>query len=1113
MYGTSQVTRWVQKHTKALGIAVWLLLFILVAETLPTFPASNAQDPLFPNQPTQPNTLNGDAAEITSLGFLQTGQIDFSISFNVRNSHALDNFIARSHEQNFGVQPALTEQQFEAYYSPPQADYNRVIAFLSANNLSVTQTFSNRLLLVAEGSVSDVQRAFDTQIGLYSYGNTTFYKSVDDVAVPAALGTCGIAGININSFPMEPSLSRAPEASGVNPSGLTSNQPPSAFRDAYGVTNAIQNGWNGTGTTIAIVDAYGDPTIVSDVAAFNTYYGLPPLSLTIAGTGGSNSGWATETALDVEWAHAMAPGAAIRLQVTPSNSWINLMGAVNTLITLPDPPDVISLSFGGTEFDSYYSYIFTAAVAKGIKVYVSTGDDGAYNKEVSLSVNYPASDPNVIAVGGTTLYSNTVQGTDQYYEYGWSGSGGGYSTIFPEPSYQTNAGIPDQSHRRAIPDVSLNADPYSGVTIFVNGAQDPHTWGGTSLSAPLMAGISAVALNQGLNLDNNAFYGLYSPTDRYNLAFHDVYKSGYNDYHSVHTGWDAVTGLGTINLQNFATTISTSSGLTLTSQSLSTSSVVLGQTFSLNYNVNNPNSTSALTQICLGASIRPHGTLTSTNNTSNDIYVNLQGGSSTQTRQFTTSTSLTPGYYDVLWEVWMGPHGYGNLLCSSGWLSNQVWLADHTITFQTNPTVFAGSAPSIIFNSSPYVNGQGVDCTNADYQITANAPSDYRFVQWSYSGTSTDGVYVAYPTVNSTTVHVAGCGWLKVVYQAKITFQTNFLQGGGTITCNGVGYTNGQTAWVTNLPPDYSNQINVTATPPDGVQFSSWNMTGMLTVDNATSSTTTLAITGPGTLQANFVDTTPPSTPSPDDGESGWHTSNGLIMFWAPCTDAGSGVAGYFWNVDNATDTWTTTTNATLMAQSDGFHTFYVKAQDGAGNNGTYGSRTFQIDGTAPTANAGQSQTTTQGSIVAFDASGSTDTTGVVNYVWDFGDGITGTGRTTTHTYANAGSYVATLTVTDAAGNSATSAVTVFIQPAASTTSTPTPTPTATPNPTPIPSPTATASPSTEPGVITQPSNQTLLLAVVFTAVALAVVGVALTLNGRKKYSKTMNLPPPPPPS
>ncbi len=617
--------------------------------------------------------------EFSSIGPMQEGSVVVEVTFSIRNWDQLNDFIANSQKQVRGQQQVLSEEQFEADYSPTQADYDNVISFLAANQLSITQTWPNRLLLQAQGSVGNVEKVFNTGIGLFAHENTTFYKATSDIKIPTSVSSCGVAKIEVNSFTFEPFIRGS---SSVTPNYVTTpGCSPADFQNVYGTYNAIKDGWTGTGTTIGIVDAYGDPTIASDVNTFNSAYGLPSLALTVAGTGGTSSGWAVETALDVEWAHAMAPGAAIRLQVSSDATFAKMDGAVNTLISLPTPPNVISLSWGAVETFHTNPSMYAAAAARGIKVYASTGDSGAYNGYGSPCVINPASDPNVIAVGGTELYSEIVQGTSQYCELGWSdngdgwSSGGGFSSIFPEPSYQSNAGIWDPMAKRGIPDVSLDASPSSGVWVYLGS----HGWysgvGGTSLSAPMMAGIAAVALNGGWNLNNYALYSMYSSSGKYNVAFHDIYISGWNDYFYVQSGWDAVTGLGSINFQNFATIYPWSTSVSLIGRTSYPPNVLRGQDFWMSYMISNPNPYYGLTQIGLDAIIRLHGTTNLVFDGTNDIYVEIPGGTSTQSRRFSTSSSLTPGYYDVMWVVYMGPPGLGNVLSFSDWQMNALHVS------------------------------------------------------------------------------------------------------------------------------------------------------------------------------------------------------------------------------------------------------------------------------------------------------------------------------------------------------------------------------------------------------------------------------------------------------
>jgi hypothetical protein len=338
----------------------------------------------------------------------------------------------------------------------------------------------------------------------------------------------------------------------ASPIGLT----PVQVRGAYGISTvtfgAVQG--DGTGQTIAIIDAFDDPDAFSDLQAFDTQFGLPdPPSFQKLNENGLTSplpsaaatnvphAWGLEISLDIEWAHVMAPGASIDLIECNSNSDFDLIvkGAA-TAATLPDV-SVVSMSFGGSEFtgESNLDPLFLSPSAdSGVTFLASTGDSGSPGE-------YPAYSQNVVAVGGTSL---TVTGSNTYgSETGWSGSGGGISENEFQPSFQTPSFT---STQRTIPDVSMDADPNTGVPIYDSYDSPGTPWiqvGGTSLAAPLWAGTMAV-VNQGrvsnlLPALSGAgqtlplLYGLPS-TD-----FNDV-TSGSNGGFSAGPGYDLVTGRG-----------------------------------------------------------------------------------------------------------------------------------------------------------------------------------------------------------------------------------------------------------------------------------------------------------------------------------------------------------------------------------------------------------------------------------------------------------------------------------------------------------------------------------------------------------------------------------------
>jgi subtilase family serine protease len=338
---------------------------------------------------------------------------------------------------------------------------------------------------------------------------------------------------------------------------LLSTLTPAQIDSAYGL-NAItfSNGTvkgNGAGQTIAIIDAYHDPSIYGDLVAFDARNGLPNPYLTpslpaggLSGSGqaafsmvnfagaSTNSTWNAEEALDVEMAHAVAPAANIVLVEAKSTAIYDFLTAITAIKTLPSV-SVISMSWGGSEFygqQSFDSVFTTPPGHRGITFLASSGDNGAGDQ-------WPASSPNVVGVGGTSLVVTSAGARAS--ESAWSGSGGGTSQIEPKPSYQSQA---VSGSSRSTPDVAIDADPGSGVVI--------NTWGnqlqvgGTSLSSPLWAGLIAIA-DQGLVVAGR-------PTlDGATQTLPDLYKAPSGSFYDVTTGnratpgYDTSTGLGSPN--------------------------------------------------------------------------------------------------------------------------------------------------------------------------------------------------------------------------------------------------------------------------------------------------------------------------------------------------------------------------------------------------------------------------------------------------------------------------------------------------------------------------------------------------------------------------------------
>ncbi|CBJ50500.1 S53 family peptidase [Ralstonia solanacearum] len=374
---------------------------------------------------------------------------------------------------------------------------------------------------------------------------------------------------------------------------------PAQIRAAYGLP-ALPTSWTGlsaaqaaqmgAGQTIYIVDAMSDPNAAAELAAFSQTFGLPactttaissstPLPLPAASTTGCqfsvvystsaggrtstppayDSGWATEIALDVQWAHATAPLARIVLIEAPDASIGSLLGAVNLANAMG--PGIVSMSFGATE-GSWTASVDSAFSSTSMSYVAATGDSGS-------GVEWPSVSKGVLGVGGTHLtYSGTTRS-----ETVWSGTGGGISQYTSAPAYQTSAvpGLGTLS-RRSVADVAFNADPYSGqyLAVIAPGSSSVswHSAGGTSLATPQWAGLLAIAnavraqSGQGvLGLAQNFLYsGVSTRPSLYASVFSDITQGsdGTCSTCAAHVGYDQPSGLGTPNVTSLLTAATTS---------------------------------------------------------------------------------------------------------------------------------------------------------------------------------------------------------------------------------------------------------------------------------------------------------------------------------------------------------------------------------------------------------------------------------------------------------------------------------------------------------------------------------------------------------------------------
>jgi subtilase family serine protease len=472
----------------------------------------------------------------------------------------------------------VTPAQFRQRFAPAQSQVTAVQSWLRGQGFSVNYTPTNNHFVQAEGTVAQAAAAFGTSFGQYRYSGKVVRSPSKALSVPSSINfVSGVVGLDESALfvkpnktpdaPPSPAFVNAPPCSAywnekntatTHPNGVTlpdayggpnpfapCGWTPAQLRGAYGTAGLIAAGNDGTGQTVAIIDAYASPTIVSDVNTWSTRRGIPTLAANqfsqVVPPGIFNKpqnnrqdpqGWYGEETLDVEAVHAMAPGAKI-VYVGAPNNFQDLDAAMNHVVD-KGLARIVTNSYGfSTEalpsgFIKPLNDTFIQAAAEGIGVYFSSGDSGdeAANHGGVRTVDWPASSPWVTAVGGTSL---AVGASNNYlFETGWltgrsnlvngawsptppgnftTGSGGGTSRLFAQPTYQ--AGVVPNSiatsnggtfKGRAVPDVGIVGDPNTGFLVgqtqtFPDGSvrYSEFRLGGTSLSSPLFAGIMALA--------------------------------------------------------------------------------------------------------------------------------------------------------------------------------------------------------------------------------------------------------------------------------------------------------------------------------------------------------------------------------------------------------------------------------------------------------------------------------------------------------------------------------------------------------------------------------------------------------------------------------------------
>jgi len=530
----------------------------------------------------------------------------------------------------------LTPAQFNQQFGPTAAQAASVRGYLSGLGFTVKGVAQGNRWVTVSGTVHQIESAFGTTLRNYSYKGKTLRAASRPLSVASTMGKLisGIVGVGTEGTLRQPALALSdstvtpndavpprqqcsafwdqfeqvsPPAYGrtsfpTNNCGYTGAQ----LRGAYGVQNAVSHGDNGTGQTVAIIDAYASATIVDDTNALAASQGEPALApgqftetdmtpFDLQDLCGPN-GWNEEETLDVAAVHGLAPGANIHY-IGAMDCDTGIDAAVNFVLQ-NHTANIVSNSYGflgedglGDEVATEDS-MFRQAAIEGIGFYFSSGDDGDNTVAGTPhpEPDFPASDPFVTSVGGTDLAVTSSNG--YLFETSWGddldsvnfatspnslsqplpgsfifGGGGGVSALFTEPLYQklrvpkSLAKLNGGAAMRVVPDIGAVGDPETGLAMIFRGT--PVTIGGTSLSCPVIAGIQAVASQNRripigfanpmlyvLSLPGRAFHDVTAPSSPVAImtqSGRSLLTLGQDSSLTSTNGYDDTTGLGTPN--------------------------------------------------------------------------------------------------------------------------------------------------------------------------------------------------------------------------------------------------------------------------------------------------------------------------------------------------------------------------------------------------------------------------------------------------------------------------------------------------------------------------------------------------------------------------------------
>jgi kumamolisin len=475
----------------------------------------------------------------------------------------------------------LSPEEFNKRFGASPSAQAQVQGVLNASGLRAASQGASSSLLRVIGTVGQVESLFGVRLDDYrTSAGQTYHAPQGTPVIPAALRGIVTGVLGLDTRPLVQPASQLQRSAPTAP--IPALLGPAEIQAAYNFSTLRQAGLDGSGMTLAFAEI--DTFQQSDIDAYDQANNIsaPPVLRVRVGKGAEPAQQVSETTLDIEVVHAVAPKA----QLISYEGQADLNSLYQTFSTIVNDtqhhPNVMSVSLGACElpiaqdsqgpaFFDALSNVFQQAATEGMTVLVASGDSGAYTchqndpNNNTVSVSTPADNPWVTAVGGTALFINSASNPTRAYEAGWegplegAGGGGGVSVYYPRPTWQTGPGVsnPFSTGKRQVPDVAAAADPLTGYYIYDStggqcSGQDCWTSvGGTSAATPLWAALVLLADQKGgrnLGQINPTLYkmGSAGTLGAGTSPFYDVTTGG-NLYYQATPGWDYSTGWGTPN--------------------------------------------------------------------------------------------------------------------------------------------------------------------------------------------------------------------------------------------------------------------------------------------------------------------------------------------------------------------------------------------------------------------------------------------------------------------------------------------------------------------------------------------------------------------------------------